>query len=63
MSGAASWNGMVWPVGTGWCGQSEGVGEASHSRLASADLLLLPRDVRGDAVEVTSVWGRSLRKG
>jgi hypothetical protein len=49
---------------SGWCGkperdgsrgQSSRDGAASHPGLASADRLLLPRDVGGDAVGVTSV--------
>jgi hypothetical protein len=46
-------------VRTGWRGGSDRVGVASHSRSASADRPLLPRDVGGDAVGVTSVWCQS----
>ncbi len=39
----------------GWRGKSERLAVASRSPLASADRVLLPRDVWGDTVGVTSV--------
>jgi hypothetical protein len=60
--GAASRNGMAWPARTGWRGKSFRDCVASHPRFASADRPLLPRDVGGYSVGVTSVWCRSWRR-
>jgi hypothetical protein len=49
---------MVRTVGTGWRGESDRVGVASHSESASADCAeVLPRNVGGDV----SVAGRDVR--